>query len=270
MQAARRSLGLVLSASLPLAGFLGAACLAGRAPPSDRISASAFAIAPGVLVTNAHVVERCRAQASDPWIAGHAGTWRVAAEDAALDLALLAGPPDPTIPPLLLAAPGPLPRGATVLVMGYPAGQAGAKGAPAAAPGLVGQAGLTVHEPQAEVAASFDAVDRTGRPVQPTWADGVAYFGAANADRLRWTLEIAVPVGPGESGGPVLDRAGAVAGVIFAGRPDREHGLAVPLDDLRDFLARAGYPALSAPAPLAPDWGDVARVAAPSVVRVSC
>jgi S1-C subfamily serine protease len=136
--------------------------------------------------------------------------------------------------------------------------------------GRVGQAGLTIHEPLAAIAASFDAVDRTGRPVQPTWADGIAYFGAANADRLRWTLEIAVPVGPGESGGPVLDQAGAVAGVVFAGRPDQEHGLAVPLDDLRDFLARAGYPVLSAPGSPTLDWRDVVRGAGPSVVRVAC
>jgi hypothetical protein len=106
--------------------------------------------------------------------------------------------------------------------------------------------------------------------VQPTWADGIAYFGAANADRLRWTLEIAVPVGPGESGGPVLDQAGAVAGVVFAGRPDQEHGLAVPLDDLRDFLARSGYPVLSAPGSPTLDWRDVVRGAGPSVVRVAC
>jgi S1-C subfamily serine protease len=270
VQAGRRSLGLVLGTSLPLAGFLAVACLADRPAPAPRLSASAFAIAPGVLVTNAHVVERCRARGSDPWIADHAGPWRVAAEDAALDLALLAGPPDPTVPPLLLAAPGPLPRGAEVLVLGFPAGQAETDSVPSAALGLVGQAGLIVHDPQAEIAASFEALDRSGRPVQPTWADGVAYFGAANAGRLRWMLEIDVPVGPGESGAPVLDRTGAVAGVVFAGHPDQGPGLAVPLGDLRDFLDRAGYPALSAPVSVPLDWPDVERQAAPSVVRVAC
>jgi S1-C subfamily serine protease len=50
-------------------------------------------------------------------------------------------------------------------------------------------------------------------------------------------LRLGTSVRPGNSGGPLLDDEGAVAGVVFAYEIDTLHALAVPHDRLQDVLA---------------------------------
>ncbi|WP_165694288.1 S1 family peptidase, partial [Teichococcus deserti] len=196
-------------------------------------SGSAFLVAPGLLVTNAHVVLPCRAQGLAVHIAGHPGPWRILAEEPAADLALLRGPAAPEDIPLALSAAARLPRGAAVLALGYPAA-AGLQ----ASQGPLRRATLTVHDPEGGRAVSFRVTDRQGQEVEVSWEDGLRYFGEDQAGRLRWRLEIDAPSAGGSSGGPLLDAAGNVVGVVYAGA--RGSSSAVPLADLRDFLAGAG------------------------------
>jgi S1-C subfamily serine protease len=49
----------------------------------------------------------------------------------------------------------------------------------------------------------------------------------------------------GNSGGPLLDHAGQVVGVIYAGETRTRYGLAIPVSTLRDLLGdrtRLGVP----------------------------
>ena len=64
-------------------------------------------------------------------------------------------------------------------------------------------------------AVSFVMTDRQGREVEPGWEDGLRYFGAAQAERLRWRLEIAAPA----SGGRISAAAGFGRGVKVSTSP---------------------------------------------------
>lgn len=275
---------LLCLASLATAGVLmtrgGVAASAPRAPaaPAERVSGTGFLVAPGRMVTNSHVVQACRRTGSDPDVPRLPGPWRVVFEDATSDLALLAGPDAPgaslgaeVLP--LSAAPG-LPRGTPVLALGYPvdpaAGQA--PGALRAGVGQVLRATLSIHNAEAGQAESFVLRDRAGREIAPTWEDGVRFFGAGRESRMRWLLEVDIPAAPGTSGGPVLDAAGNVVGVIHAG--DRRRGFSgvIPAEDLRDFLSRAGVVPQYRPRPLgtAPDWRLLETAAARKAHRIAC
>ncbi|WP_419900177.1 S1 family peptidase [Roseomonas sp. USHLN139] len=235
-------------------------------PAGAHRSGSAFLVAPGLLVTNAHVVLPCRAQGLALRVAGHPGPWHILAEERAADLVLLRGPAEPGDSPLPLSAALHLPRGAPVLALGYPAA-AGLQ----ASPGPLRRATLTVHDPEGGRAVSFRVTDRQGQEVEVSWEDGLRYFGEAQASRLRWRLEIDAPSAGGSSGGPLLDAAGNVVGVVYAGTPGGTS--AVPLADLRDFLAGAGVmPRFRPPPPpgLAPDWVALRDRAAPALRRIVC
>jgi S1-C subfamily serine protease len=234
-------------------------------------SGSAFAVAPGMLVTNAHVALRCRAQGLPLRVEGRGGPWRVAMLDATADLALLQGPEGgEAVLPLSVAQR--LPRGTPVMALGYPtsgterrlAGQLHSTG------GAVLRATLTVHDPEGGRAVSFVMTDRQGQEVEPSWEDGLRYFGLDQASRLRWRLEIDAPAHGGSSGGPVLDAAGQVVGVVYAG--GRGLTAAIPLEDLRDLLMRAGVtPAMRASRqPRDPDWAAVRDAAARALYRLAC
>ena len=242
-----------------------------RLAAEQGVSGSAFAVAPGVLVTNAHVALRCQLHGLPLKIVGRGGAWRVAILDAEADLALLRGPAeDEAVLPISAAAR--LPRGTQVVAMGYPT--QGVEGRMAgqlrASRGGVLRATLTVHDPQGGRAVSFVMTDRAGREVEPAWDDGVRYFGADRARALRWRLEIDAPSSGGSSGGPVLDAAGHVVGVVYAG--GRGLTAAIPLEDVRDLLGRAGItPVLRMPAQRrSPDWAAVEAAAARAMYRVTC
>ncbi|MCB1233346.1 MAG: hypothetical protein KDN19_24090, partial [Verrucomicrobiae bacterium] len=53
-------------------------------------------------------------------------------------------------------------------------------------------------------------------------------------------LRIRAGVVPGNSGGPLLDRAGRVVGVVYALEVATGLGLAIPNDTLEELLAAAG------------------------------
>jgi S1-C subfamily serine protease len=255
-------------------GFAAKAERAGstRAPAASRLSGSAFAVAPGALVTNAHLTMGCRRQGRSPQVVGLPGTWQVLAEDPSTDLALLSG--DETAGATLPLSSGTqLPRGTAVMALGYPAAPV------AAAPGIVHsstghllRATLTIHEPEAGLAASFVVRDRSGHEVAATWDDGLRYFGQAQAGRLHWLLEIDAATSGGSSGGPVLDGAGNVIGVIYAGDRGRRLTAVVPLDDLREFLRGTGIVPRFGVRDLNtnPDWRAVQIRAAQAVYRVVC
>ncbi len=243
-----------------------------------HVSATAFAVAPGMVVTNAHVSLSCEALHLAVSVAAHEGPWRVAREDRERDLALLAGPRRPAIAPLSLSPSDRVPRDAAVLVVGYPIDGAGSDDpTPHAVLGRVHQAMLMVHWPEAGRAGSFRATDAAGHVIEPTWQDGLAYFGARQEGRMGWALEIAGRLGHGGSGGPVIDSAAGVVGVVVAGGLDEPFTSAITLHDLTDFLTGSGVvprfaadPAGGAPEGDAPDWARTFETIAPSVVQVGC
>jgi hypothetical protein len=265
--------GLTAGAALALMAAGGSAwSLKSPAPPlrpgvAKGASGSAFAVSPGVLVTNAHVLLRCQAQGLPVQVAGRPGLWAVAAMDREADLALLRGPAQQEeVLPLSTALR--LPRGAQVVALGYPTDDGHTGGRLRSARGAVLRAALTVHDPQGGRAVSFVMTDRQGREVEPSWDDGLRYFGAGKAESLRWRLEIDAPAAGGSSGGPVLDAGGRVVGVVYAG--GRGLTAAIPLEDLRSLLARAGVAPVLRAAGEMWDWPQVEAVAARATYRLSC
>jgi hypothetical protein len=246
----------------------------GRHQPGFVHSAgSAFSVAPGLLVTNAHVTLRCSAAGVAVFVADHAGPWQVAREDRVLDLALLRGPPDPAIPPVRLSASSRLAPGAPAFVVGYPMDPVSRQTAgPYAALGSVRQMALILHQPESGMDTSFRMTTADGTPVDPTWQDGIAFFGPAKADRMRWALEIAVTLTRGASGGPVVDHTGSVIGVVVANGTRQGLTSAITLQDLTEFLAAGSVIPSFAPThdDSSVDWDRTYRIVAPSVVRVGC
>lgn len=273
----------ISAAAVTLAGFAGGVMIvASHVDPGARehmaaqigegqhVSGSGFAVAPGYVVTNAHVTMSCRANHMPLTVAGAVG-WRLVDENPSSELALLAGPQEGAPPPLKLSATPQLSHGTSVLLLGYPLGS-DARSHLRIVPGSVQRAALTVHRPQAGASVSFSTTASNGQQLDPSWADGVAYFGARHASDLRWIVEIAASSGHGDSGGPVVDGGGNVVGVIFAGSLQTGQTSAVSLDDLRDFLLRADVmPRFAPPGPsVGADWQAVGDAAASSVVRVGC
>jgi hypothetical protein len=231
---------------------------------------TAFSVGPGLLVTNAHVTLACVANRLPIRVAGYGGTWQVTRQDEELDLALLQGSEASAIPPLALSATAHVPRDTRSLVLGYLANEE--TGGLYGAQGVVRQATIMVHRPESGQAKSFRAIDRNGNPVDPTWGDGVAFFGEKASQRMRWALEIGVTMGHGASGGPVIDSGGAVLAVVVADGTGTGLTSAIPLADLIDFLAAADVmPRFAVPGAYSEaDWTRAYRLAAPSVVRVAC
>ncbi len=138
--------------------------------------------------------------------------------------------------PLALAA-GPQELGEAVTVLGYPL------------PGVLG--------PQLRVTTGVVS----------------SLQGLAGEDRA---MQISAAVQSGNSGGPVLDPWGRVAGVVarkLDARLGAENvGFAVRLQPLRTFLQDHALPASQAPAAAGapPSVADVVRRSAPSVLLVTC
>ena len=221
---------------------------------------SGFVVARGAVVTTAHLARRCagRLHAAD------GSTWRMQASDDALDLGLLT-PVDGgvTASPLPLSAARHLRPGEPVLLLGYPHGA----GRPQVSPGRIAGEALTLRPADGRVAV-LRLADAGGHPVPPRWRDGVAWAGGA-AGGLRWALLVDAGSVPGASGGPAVDGAGGVVGVVFAGYPDGPT-LLVPLADLTGFLGRQGVvPDFVAP-PAAADWPAARAAAARAMLRLSC
>jgi uncharacterized membrane protein required for colicin V production len=139
---------------------------------------SGFVVAPGYVITNAHVLGGTTRQ----WIHQDGGddTATVVAFDAALDVAVLYVPD--LHDPALTLEQGEASRGAVGAVLGYPGGGP-----------------LTGVK-----AAVRQAIDAIGRDI----------YG--NGDVTRRMYEIQAQIRPGNSGGPFVLIDGRVAGLVFA------------------------------------------------------
>lgn len=155
---------------------------------------SGFAVAPGLFVTNAHVV------AGTEEVTVFAGNGRSASAtvvefDPRFDLAVLETTPLAT--PVLRIDPGEVRPGEPAVVLGYPEG----------GPFRAVEAGIS---------ARFEA---QGRDI----------YDSATADRLVYQLKAVVR--PGNSGGPLVAPSGEVIGVVFsrsASEPEVGYALASP------------------------------------------
>jgi S1-C subfamily serine protease len=232
---------------------------------------SAFSVAPGLLVTDAHVTLRCNAERRPIQVAGYQATWQVVQEDQNLDLALLRGPDNPAIPPVALSAAPQIARDTWTLILGFPVDAAPSDAAHGVL-GRVQRAAIIVHRPGSGQAESFRMTDRTGHTVEPTWQDGAAFFGQIGSERMRWALEITASIGHGASGGPIVDGAGNVVGIIVADGTNQGSVSAIPIADLIDFMGSAGVIPRFAPPPQPGeiDWSRAYRRTVRSVVRVGC
>lgn len=160
-----------------------------------------WVVAPGRVVTNAHVVAgagRVQVEGRDETLAG-----RVVVFDPDRDLAVLAVD-GLDAPALALGAD--LGRGDSAVVPGYP-----------------------LDGPYTVVSARVRAT-----------LDARGYDIYSDARVVRQIYSLNTTVRPGNSGGPLLDSRGRVAGVIFAKSLDDDHtGYALTLDEARPVLERA-------------------------------
>lgn len=173
-------------------------------PACDRIQeGSAFVVADGYVVTNAHVV----AGMDDPQVRSPglgSSDARTVLFDPDVDLAVLFVD-GPTGPALTLAT-GSLERGAGGAVLGYPAG--------------------------GPLDANRAAVRRTIQAV------GRDIYGRGRVDRL--VLELQTEVRPGNSGGPFVLADGRVAGVVFAASSsDEEISYAIAAAEVEEAVGDA-------------------------------
>jgi len=180
---------------------------------------SGFAVAPNLIVTNAHVIAPAREDST--MIVGvvpSEGATGFRAELVAFspgnDLALLRLTDQGALPPLALFA-GAVGDGAEVAAVGYPGNVDLAQGLSLA----------EIVEPQAAVKSR-------------------GYVSAGRSSREFQTLLHTAPVGTGNSGGPLLDGCGRVVGVNSFGTqsegPDSEFYFAVAMPELLSFLRHSG------------------------------
>ncbi|MCW1381425.1 serine protease [Novosphingobium sp. KCTC 2891] len=196
---------------------------------SDGTSASlighgtGFAVAPNLVVTNAHVVEALRQD--DSLIAGvvppegRAGVQaRVVAFSPGNDLALLRIDGKGMLPAATLY-PGAVQDGAEVFAVGYP-----------------GNVDLAQGLSMADLVNPQTAVKTRG------------YVSGGRSSRQFDTILHTAPLGSGNSGGPLLDSCGRVVGVNSFGTvsdngTDSAFYFAISMRELASFLRQAGVEA---------------------------
>ncbi|MDO9499222.1 S1C family serine protease [Falsiroseomonas sp.] len=225
----------------PQAGMVPAKPGAPPAAGTGRMvsSGTGFMVAPGRALTNAHVVERCRAvrvRLAD----GTDATARVLRADRQRDLALIEVPRNAG-PALSFRREMNIRRGEGVVTYGFPL------------------AGMLSSG--------------------PTLTTGEVSALAGLADDQR-QFQISAPVQPGNSGGPLLDLAGHVVGVIVsklnAARVAQRTGdipqnvnFAVKGNEAVDFLRDAGITPILADGPPR-TAAEVGEIAHPSTLFMRC
>jgi S1-C subfamily serine protease len=168
------------------------------------VQGSGWVVGDGLVATNVHVVSG----QEDTRVLALSGESRAATIvylDGRNDVALLRVP-GLAAPPLGVALSGPFPR--PVALLGYPR-----DGRLVAVPATAGSS---------RVVLAPDAYERGIRP--------------------RRVVPLRGAVEPGESGGPVVDRAGRVVAMIFGGARRGAGGFAVPVDLVTRALARTLRP----------------------------
>ncbi len=186
----------------------------------DTIGAGSLVSALGDIVTNEHLLRTAHRARGDEWVlawfkpAGHSPATRedfllarVLSRDARRDLALIRlverAPAAAAIP----LAPEPPEIGADVFAIGHPKNYLWSL-----TQGVVSQ-----------IRAQY------------TWV------GADGVSRSATAIQTRVPAGPGSSGGPLLDRRGAMVGVVFASVPfEQGMYLAIEAQHVRQILERKG------------------------------
>jgi hypothetical protein len=173
------------------------------------IEGSGWIVAPGYVVTNAHVVAGIRHPSVDRY-GGRSWNASVVAFDAKEDLAVLRAP-GLVGRPLAVAAPE---KGVPVVVLGYPDDRPLRR--------VIGRLGKTV----------------------PTFArDAYGRFPVARA-----VTPVRAEIRPGSSGGPAVDGDGRVRAIVFARRAGDGGGFAVPVQLVAELLQQARHgEALSTP-----------------------
>jgi S1-C subfamily serine protease len=166
---------------------------------------TAVVVAPERVMTNEHVVSASRSvDVSADGVPVIAASLVLASPSA--DLAVVDAGGLATVP-LALSPDDPLP-GEPVRVAGFPHDAGTVKGA--------------TIEPDGLVVAATTVLD---------------YVDGAPMGHLGPVMRLSIGVGPGMSGGPVLDRAGRLAGLLFAEQSPTGDALAIPVSELRQVLA---------------------------------
>jgi S1-C subfamily serine protease len=153
----------------------------------------------GEILTALHVVAGA-SQITLTFADGSTGTGTVTSRDEAKDIAVVTADPVPAVPPAVLGSPGSLRIGSDAYIVGNPFGLYGSMSA-----GVVSGLDRTFRDPDTQVVR-----------------EGLIQVDAA--------------VNPGNSGGPLLDRAGRVVGIVTALLNPTDQrvfigiGLAVPID----------------------------------------
>lgn len=143
-----------------------------------RVEGSGFVVAPGVVVTNAHVVAGVRGVSVLDSAGGHSAT--VVHFDPDEDLAVLEV--SALQAPALATESGVVAPGAAGVVLGYPGG------------GPLREAGAVVLDEKIAVGQNIYARGTVSRAI----------------------YEVASDIEPGNSGGPLITAGGRVAGIVFA------------------------------------------------------
>jgi S1-C subfamily serine protease len=177
--------------------------IAGRACGERRFG-TGFVIAPGLVITNAHVVAGLQTPELSN-VGGEEHRGRIVLFDSAADLAVIAVA-GLDAPPLPLGEAG---RGDLGVALGHPAGTA-----------------LVAHPYRVALIARATVEDIYGKE-----------YGTAE----RAVVVVAAEVGRGDSGGPLISTSGAVVGMSFASSPPGlpPAGWAIDATALEAALARA-------------------------------
>ncbi|WP_353621869.1 peptidoglycan DD-metalloendopeptidase family protein [Variovorax saccharolyticus] len=222
-------------ASAPAGAQAGAQAGGAARPRAGRVTGSGFAVAPGHVVTNAHVVEGC-----GKIVVVERGTARVKAADARSDLALLEV--DAVMAPTARLSQTRLRQGDPVTVVGYPLRGLLAAGPQVTAGHATALAGL----------ANNTALIQISAPVQPGNSGGPVLDASGNV--------VAVVTGKLN----VL-RAAAVTGDIA-----QNINFAVAPSALRGFLDAHNVSYEAAPSSKSLGTADVADIGRRFTVLVEC
>jgi hypothetical protein len=202
-----------------------------QATVENITTGSAFCISDqGYYITNAHVVEGI----SDGFAlqlllcTGLHSTKNVTAyvlgRDKTLDLALLKVKNPSGMHPLSLGPDAAPERGASVMLSGYPGGLSK----------------MPVADWERDVGTGMQKSDIPPAPPGPPQV--AAMMGHVTnlygEGRVLQAIEVDIKARHGCSGGPIVNRKGQVVGVIRAVNRANGRGIAIPLRDLKGFLAR--------------------------------
>ena len=170
-------------------------------PSGERFGSGIVFRSDGHVLTNFHLVDGATS-IEITCFDGKSHAARQRGADPESDLAVLSLPGDVTMEPAVLGSARGLRVGETAIVMGAPAGP---QGSPSVTAGVIAGVGEVVE------------------------MGGHALYDMISTDAL---------IGPRASGGPLVDRSGAVVGIATATSPDHHVGHVIPIDHARKVAER--------------------------------